>query len=91
MVRISYDPAKRALTLVARQLDFEDAPKLFEGDTLTIIDDRFDYGETRFITYGWLETVAVAVVWTERDLTRRIISMRRMHEEEIVHVGLDRP
>ena len=35
------------------------------------------------------QEVAVAVVWTERDNGRRVISMRRMHAWEIKHVGLD--
>jgi len=39
-VRIEYDPKKRALTLVERGLDFEDAPKAFERVFLTRIDDR---------------------------------------------------
>lgn len=90
-MKISYDLAKRALTLANRGLDFDDASKLFERRTLTVLDDRMDYGEVRFITYGWLDDVAVALVWTQRSSTRRIISMRRMHEKEIVHVGLDRP
>jgi len=33
--------------------------------------------------------VAVAFVWTERDRGIRVISMRRMHQWEIRHVGLD--
>lgn len=88
---MSYDPVKRAATLAGRGLDFADASKLFTGESLTTTDDRFDYGEVRFVTYGWLDGLAVAVVWTEREGGRRIISMRRMHEEEVINVGLGRP
>jgi len=88
-VEISFDPAKRAATLAERGLDFADAYKVFEGRSRTVIDDRFDYGEVRHLTYGWIELVAVAVVWTERNNACRVISMRRMHPWEISNVGLD--
>ena len=87
-MEIEFDPAKRALTLKDRGLDFLDAPRLFEGRSLTVVDDRVDYGEVRFIGYGIIGNAAIAVVWTDRDELMRIISMRRMHLEEIEHVGL---
>ena len=87
-MEISYDPAKRDATLAEHGLDFEDVPKLFEGNFVTLPDDRFDYGEARKTTFGWLNGLAVAVVWTERPGTRRVISMRRMHQEEVANVGL---
>jgi Ribonuclease toxin, BrnT, of type II toxin-antitoxin system len=54
LVRISYDRTKREATLAQRGLDFEDAAKVFDGVTLTLLDDRHDYGERRFQTYGLL-------------------------------------
>ena len=88
-MEISFDPAKRDVTLRVRGLDFADAGRIFEGRTLTVIDDRQDYGEVRYVTYGWIDTAAVALVWTPRQDAMRVISMRRMHQREIVHVGLD--
>jgi uncharacterized DUF497 family protein len=86
---IEFDPKKRSLTLRERGLDFADAWKLFDGRELTLLDDRFDYGEDRWLSYGWIDDVAVAVMWTDRNGARRVISMRRMHQWEIRHVGLD--
>lgn len=88
-MEISFDPAKRDETLRERGLDFADVGTVFEGRVKTVVDDRFDYGEVRYITYGWMDQVAVAVVWTEREGGLRVISMRRMHQWEIEHVGLD--
>jgi uncharacterized protein len=85
---IEFDPAKRKATLLKRRLDFLDAPKLFEGRSLTLVDDRMDYGEDRFISYGFVDDVAVALVWTDRAGVMRVISMRKMHKEEIDYVGL---
>src|SRR5687767_9144166 len=45
-MEISFDPAKRARTLSERGLDFADAARVFAGPTVTIEDDRQDYGET---------------------------------------------
>lgn len=87
-MKIGFDSVKRSLTLKDRGLDFLDAPRLFESRSLTVVDDRMDYGEERFISYGFLDGVAVALVWTDRDGAMRIISMRKMHLEEIHHVGL---
>jgi uncharacterized DUF497 family protein len=55
----TFDHAKRNLTLTHRGLDFAvDAEKVFSGDTVTVVDDRFDYGEVRrsaqvFSMTGW--------------------------------------
>ncbi len=46
-MEISYDAEKRDWTLRERGLDFEDAAHVFAGKTLTIEDDRKDYGERR--------------------------------------------
>ncbi|SHI07261.1 BrnT family toxin [Marivita hallyeonensis] len=81
-MKISYDPAKRAITLDMRGLDMADAEAVFEGACITFEDDRRDYGETRHITVGYLRNRMVIVAWTERDETRRIISMRKANGRE---------
>lgn len=90
-MEISFDPVKRAKTLAERGLDFADAPAVFVGYAFTVEDDRRDYGEARMITYGWLQDRPVAIVWVATAEGRRIISMRHMHEEERMDVGLDGP
>lgn len=81
-MRIEFDPAKRAATLEARGLDMAQASELFAGATLTVEDDRRDYGEDRFITIGFLNDTMVVVVWTPRRDAYRIISMRKANERE---------
>ena len=70
------------LTLRERGLDFRRANELFEGPTVTYEDDRRDYGETRWLTFGLLDQRMVFVAWTERGQTRRIISMRKANDRE---------
>jgi uncharacterized protein len=88
-MEIEFDPAKRALTLKRRGLDFLDAPKVLAGRTYTQVDDRLDYGEERLITFGHLDGRAVVVVHVDREGLLRVISMRHAHKKEMDHVRLD--
>ena len=81
-MRLIYHPRKRTETLAERGLDFEDARHLFDGARLQLEDDRFDYGETRWQTIGWLNDDMVMVVWTPRGPARHIISMRKCNAKE---------
>jgi uncharacterized DUF497 family protein len=87
---IAYDPrrhhvqsAQARVTMRERGLDLQlDAPKVFAGRTANRTDDRFDYGEVRTITAGWLDGRMVNVVWTQRGAARHVISMRYCHAKE---------
>jgi len=81
-VGISYDPHKRAKTIAERALDFEDAVRVFAGPVIDLLDDRQDYGEERWLTYGLLDGRMVAVVWTARGNYRHVISMRKANDRE---------
>ena len=86
-MKISYDPAKRLQTLAERSVDFEDAAKVFAGPVLEDEDQRFDYGETRIITVGFLDDRMMIVVWTPRGAVRHIISMRKANDREQARFG----
>ena len=77
---ITYDPAKRIDTMVRRALDMKDVDQVFSGPCMTFEDTRQDYGEVRLITIGFLGGRMVWVAWTERDETRRIISLRKAND-----------
>jgi uncharacterized protein len=82
IVRVTFDPAKRAATFDERGLDFEDALEVFSGFTAELEDTREDYGETRIICYGNLRGRMVQIVYTTRDTGRHIISMRKANARE---------
>jgi uncharacterized protein len=82
LVKISYDPVKRGVTLRERGLDFADACIVFAGLQITQIDERLDYAEVRFQTYGLLNERMVMVVWIGTENDRRIISMRKCNDRE---------
>ncbi len=51
---------------------------IFEGPMLVGIDDREDYGEIRLIGIGYLNTIAVVIVFTEPSPEKiRVISIRK--------------
>ena len=81
-MKISFDPVKREWTLRERRLDFAEAPKVFADTTVDQEDDRFDYGEMRMITVGWLSDRMVVLVWTDRGDRRHVISMRKANKRE---------
>ncbi len=59
---ITFDPAKRERTLRERGIDFADAEVVFAGRTATTEDSRFDYGEIRYRTAGFLLDRLVVIV-----------------------------
>jgi len=62
-MKTTFDPAKREWTIAHRGLDFAvDAERVFSGDTITIVDDRVDYGEVRRISAGFLDGRMVVIV-----------------------------
>ncbi len=80
---ITFDPAKRKITLKERGIDFAtDAAKVFAGKTATFTSDQIGHGETREITVGWLDRRMVMMVWTQRGENRHVISMRYCHARE---------
>ncbi|AQR62583.1 hypothetical protein BZG35_13695 [Brevundimonas sp. LM2] len=81
-MRITFDPAKRDRTLAERGLDFTLAAEVFAAPFYTEQDSRQDYGETRWISAGWLRGRMVMVVWTERGDAVHVISMRKANARE---------
>ena len=82
-MRITFDPAKRDITLRQRGIDFgEDALRVLTGRVLHFAGRREDYGEFRVQTIGHLEGRMMMVVWTPRDGARHIISMRKCNDRE---------
>lgn len=72
-MEFEWDENKRLSNISKHGIDFVDATVVFEGETVTVEDDRFIYGEVRFITLGLLESRVVVVVHTERENRIRII------------------
>ena len=81
-VRFEWDEAKRLSNLRRHGINFEFAPQIFDGVTDTVADNRFDYGENRFLTFGFLREQVVVIAHTERNKNIRIISIRKATRNE---------
>lgn len=82
-MQIEYDPVKREETLALRGIDMADAVLVFSGPCVTAGDARFDYGEPRFLTVGFLRQRMMIVAWTPRGDACRVISIRKANDREI--------
>lgn len=81
-MEFEWDEAKRKSNLRNHGIDFAGIEQAFEGETVTILDDRFDYSEQRFVTFGLLDGRVVAIAHTETDEVIRIISVRKATKYE---------
>lgn len=78
-MEFEWDEAKRKVNPQKHGLDFQDAPTLFDGPMLVGLDTRKEYGESRWIGIGILESICAVVAFTERSAGKviRIISLRK--------------
>ncbi len=81
-MRFEWDPAKRQTNLRRHGVDFRIVHRIFEGPVLERQDDRFDYGEIRWIAVGIVNGTELTVCYTDRGQRRRIISARRANRHE---------
>ena len=77
-----WDDTKSRANFEKHGLAFEDAETVFEGDVITVSDQRKDYGEPRFASLGTLHGRVVFAAHTARAGNVRIISMRKANERE---------
>jgi len=81
-MEFKWDEKKRESNILVHGIDFIDVEPLFENETVTMQDDRYDYQEIRFVTIGIINGVAITVVHTETITTIRIISARKATKNE---------
>ena len=81
-MEFEWDSIKNQRNIEKHGIDFTDAVRIFERPTLTVVDNRRDYGEKRIAAMGTVEDVILYVVYTVRDSIWRIISARRANRRE---------
>ena len=81
-MRFEWDEAKRLANIEKHGIDFADVPPMFDGDVFTIEDQRFEYDEIRYITFGLLKFRVIVVAHTDDDEVIRIISARKATKNE---------
>jgi uncharacterized DUF497 family protein len=81
-MRFSWNEAKNESNINKHGIDFNDVTVIFKGITITIEDDRFDYPERRFVTFGMIFEHVIVVVHTESETEIRILSARKATKNE---------
>lgn len=84
---IIFDSAKDAANIAKLGLSLADAVRFEMADAFVDVDDRFDYGETRFRAFGRIEGLGHCLVFTYGPGVIRAISFRRAHEKEMRRYG----
>ncbi|WP_111216108.1 BrnT family toxin [Rhizobium tumorigenes] len=79
---LEWDEEKRQTNLRQRGLDFADVLDFDLETIVTYIDQRREYGETRYNSTGYLRGVLCSFCWTERGGKLRIISLRKINDRE---------
>lgn len=83
MQKFEWAETKNHNNIAKHGIDFGYASRIFDGFTLDREDIRFEYGETRVISIGCVDEIAVlVVVHTDRLGVCRIISARQANMQE---------
>jgi uncharacterized protein len=79
---ITFDHAKSEQNRADRGFGFELAAAFDFATAFIWIDDRFDYGETRYAALGMVAGRLHALVYTETAAGIRVISFRKANDRE---------
>jgi hypothetical protein len=82
---IEFDPIKDASNQIKHGLSLGMAVELDWESALVWVDDRFEYQELRMIALAPQTETLYCVAFVDRELARRIISLRRANRREVKH------
>ena len=85
MIKFEWDETKNIRNIRNHGIDFNDVKEMFYHHMLTYIDNRFNYGEERWVGTGFLKGLIAVVVYSENDSKGviRIFSARKATRNEI--------
>jgi uncharacterized protein len=89
--RFEWDENKRLLNVKKHGIDFVDAVDVFSDPVAYTYCSKRPVSESRYVTVGLVKEVLVAVVFTRRDGTIRIISARMARRSERELYGREGP
>jgi len=81
-IKFHCSETRRHANLDAHGPDLADAERVFAGLKFTFEDDRFEYGERRFVTLGLLDGIPVSPVHAEPLHEIRVIPFRKATARE---------
>lgn len=81
-MKITFDPSKNATNIAKHGVSLADFTG-FDGQPTVSVDERYDYGETRYQARGRINGRGYCVVYTGSEAGIRLIGFRRAHEKEM--------
>ena len=79
-----WDEQKAERDQFKHSISFQFATRAFEDKSrIAVIDNRRDYGETRYITLAKIDNRLYVVAFTLRASIIRLISARKAHNKEV--------
>lgn len=85
--RICFDPDKNDRNIRDRGLSFEQAAEFDLESALVLVDERKEFGETRYIALGMLADRLHVLCFTEAGDGIRVISLRKANSREVARCG----
>lgn len=77
-----WDESKRDRAHAQHGVDFSVAYDFDWATARTTLDHRRDYGEARFVTFGFIGVRLHALAWTPRGEKIRIVMLRKANARE---------
>jgi uncharacterized DUF497 family protein len=77
-----WDEEKNRTNIEKHSISFDFARLIFLSPHLCKLDDRCDYGETRWQAIGSVSDIILHVTYTERGTRIRLISARKASKKE---------
>jgi len=84
-MQFTYDPRKNDMNILKHGLSFEVVSKFNFEKALFWQDVREDYLEGRFCALGYIGKRLHALVFTPREDSFRVISLRKANRREVKH------
>jgi len=81
-VQYEWDHNKAQANFAKHEVDFSAAEEFDWTTAIETYDDRFDYGEKRWIALGFIQNRLHVLVYTRRYESIRIISLRKANTRE---------
>lgn len=79
---IAFDLAKDAANIAKHGVSLADFAG-FDAAPITLVDDRYDYGEVRYRALGLIDGQPHVIVYSLPGEDMRLISFRRAHAKEV--------
>lgn len=80
---MEYDSGKNHENIKKHGISFDSIDYFEWEDCVTVVDNRIEYGEERFVSLGFVDRRIHVLVWTVRDNNIRPISFRKANKREI--------